>query len=64
MKMCAVCGANVGVDVQTCPFDGEASWMATVEQVSVMEMLEAMPTLEEVSPEPKRGPGRPKKVSS
>ncbi len=60
MKQCALCGELVGVDVATCPKDGEASW--TLKQRTVEEMLVAMPALEEVAPEPKRGPGRPKKA--
>ena len=56
MKMCAICGESVGVDVQTCPRDGEASWLASV------EMAQAVPALEEVAVE-KRAPGRPKKTS-
>ncbi len=54
MKVCALCGEIVGVDVQTCPNDGEASWMASAPDL----------VLEDAAPEPKRGPGRPKKVQS
>ncbi len=28
MKCCQICGELVGIDVQTCPKDGEASWHA------------------------------------
>ncbi len=59
MKTCLLCGEVVGVDVQTCPRDGEASW--SLKQVKVLEALEVMPALEEVAPAPKRGLGRPRK---
>jgi hypothetical protein len=61
VKTCAICGAFADDAAVTCPLDGEASWMRKPQTVE--EMLVAMPTLEEVAPEPKRGPGRPKKVS-
>lgn len=52
MKKCLLCGMDVGVDVQTCPNDGEASWSMPVTPSEVLEV------------DVKRGPGRPKKVQS
>ncbi len=59
MKTCLLCGEIVGVDVQTCPKDGEASWGASlaVEPGEVLDIV--VPATGE--PSVKRGPGRPRK---
>ncbi len=61
MKVCALCGTSAPDDTATCPNDGEASWMAP--KLTVQEAMSIEPALEEVAPEPKRGPGRPRKTS-
>ena len=61
MKKCLLCGELVGADVATCPKDGEASWSES--RMTVQKAMPVKPTLEEVTPELKRGPGRPRKNS-